>query len=98
VGVSLLIGVTFWYLRRRRPRAEVQLPVNKAFLNPQPIPSSVGAPHTAIQPTSSGGHAVHTEAQQARSSDGTARISGAFGLPEPNDSMAIDRHYVRAKL
>jgi len=58
-GVSLLIWVILWYLRRWRSR-------------------------TGVQP--------------ARFSDGAARIAGAFGLPDPNHSMAIGRYYVRAKL
>jgi len=54
VGVLLLIGIIFWYLRRWRSSAEIE---------PAPF------------------------------SDSAVRIAGAFGLPDPNHSMAIGRYY-----
>jgi len=103
VGVSLLIGIIFWYLRRRRSRPEVQQEtstVNEAFVNVQSIPSPVSAYHTEIPTTTrpSAGHVARTEVPPASISDGAAPIPGGFGLPLPNDSMGIGGFYVRAKL
>ncbi|KAH9958189.1 hypothetical protein BC827DRAFT_613288 [Russula dissimulans] len=93
VGAPLVIGIIFWYLRRWRLRAAVQPAsptVHEAFVNAPPIPVVINLPHTETQPTPSAGHAAHTDSQPVR---GAARISEAFGLPDPDHSMAIGRYY-----
>jgi hypothetical protein len=53
VGASLLIGIIFWYLRRRRGH------VNKPQTHAQPTPSADNAVYTQAQLAPFSGSAAH---------------------------------------
>jgi len=63
VGVSLLIGIVFWYLQRQFSHIEVEDGTstgNKPPVTAQPIPSLVSSPRTETPTTPPSGHPAYT--------------------------------------